>query len=239
MFAPVIRLDSIQNLKKLIEEHLNKFKELFPGKNILPKQHYMLHIPAMIEHLGPLIRASCFNFESAHKYFKELARKQNFKNLAMSLAKRHQFLECSNFGDSKESPSSHPLFATEKKCGVVYVAGAEELYLLQQKFCQCGLLPGIQLQQAHRVSWIVVNGTKFCKEAMIAIGVVNNQLLPVFGQIFQIWLISDYVYFEVCAYDTICFDYTHQAYLVEKGVPDAVSVVPYENLVDFNVFHVK
>lgn len=239
VFAPVIRLESIQYLKLLIKEHLNKFRELFPDKNIIPKQHYMLHIPGMIKHLGHLIRSSCFNFESAHKYFKELARKQNFKNLPLSLAKRHQFLECSNFGDVEESPSSHPLFATEKKCGVVRVASGEELCALQQTFNESGLLPGIQLEKVHKVSWIVLNGTKFCKDAVIAIGVCNNPPLPVFGQLRQIWLISDFVYFEVCAFDTFCLDYLHQAYLVKKVIPDVVCVVPYENLVDFNVFHAK
>lgn len=64
-----------------------------------------------------MIRSSCFSFEAAHKYFKQIARKQNFKNLKLSLAKRHQLLECSNFGDSKENPSSHPLFATENFFG--------------------------------------------------------------------------------------------------------------------------
>jgi hypothetical protein len=47
--------------------HLTNFREHFPHINIIPKQHYMIHIPSMIKDLGP------------HNYFKELARKQNFK----------------------------------------------------------------------------------------------------------------------------------------------------------------
>ena len=78
----------------------------------------------MIKSVGPMVRSSCFSFEAAHKYFKELACKQNFKNLTMSLAKRNHFLECVNFVN-EENPSS--LFATEKKFGVLRCVTAEKL----------------------------------------------------------------------------------------------------------------
>lgn len=58
-------------------------------------------------------------FEAAHQYFKQIARKQNFINLPLSLAKRHQLFKCSSFGDLKENPISHPLFLTEKKYDVL------------------------------------------------------------------------------------------------------------------------
>ena len=74
VFAPVITLPTINLLKGKIGEHLRNFKEHFPNISITPKQHYMIHIPSMIKQLGPLIRHSCFGFESAHNYFKELPR---------------------------------------------------------------------------------------------------------------------------------------------------------------------
>ncbi len=239
VFTPVIKLESIQFLKRLIEEHLAKFKELFPGQNITPKQHYLIHIPGMMIDMGPLIRSSCFSFESAHSYFKELARKQNFKNLTLSLAKRHQLLECCNFGDDQETPSSHPLFSTEKKFGVLRDVKADELPVLQQRFTESGLLPGVQLAKVFSATWVVLNGTKFSKHAVIAVGVTNDPPLPVFGQLRQIWVVSKFVYFEVSIFETSCLDFVHQAYLVKKVNPDVVQVVPYEILLDYNVFHVK
>jgi hypothetical protein len=68
-----------------IGAHLQNFEEHFPEVNITPKQHYLIHIPTMIKELGPLIWHSCFAFQSAQNYFKELACKQNVKNLAKSL----------------------------------------------------------------------------------------------------------------------------------------------------------
>ena len=90
LFSPVISKGTVTGLEGLTEEHLKRFKQLFSDKNITLKQHYVIHnIPSHIILLGLQTRASCFSFESAHKYFKELARKQNFKNLPFSLAKRH------------------------------------------------------------------------------------------------------------------------------------------------------
>ena len=92
-----------------------------------------------------MVRSSCFSFESAHSYFKEIARKQNFKNLPLSLAKRHQFNECCNFGDPEESPSSHPLFSSERSCGVIKKLEAESCQTLRERFNAHRLLPGVKL----------------------------------------------------------------------------------------------
>ena len=84
LFSPVISKGTVTGLEGLIEEHLKRFKQLFSDKNITLKQHYVIHnIPSHIIFLGLPTRASCFSFVSAHKYFKELARKQNFKNLLL------------------------------------------------------------------------------------------------------------------------------------------------------------
>lgn len=49
IMAPVISVDTIQMLKVLIPSHLRQFKHLFPDQNIMPKQHYMGHLPYIIE----------------------------------------------------------------------------------------------------------------------------------------------------------------------------------------------
>ena len=159
VFSPVIKLESTQYLKLMIQEHLIKFKELCPGMNITPKQHYLVHIPSTIKSLGPPMRSSCFTFESA--------KKQNFKNLPLSLAKGHQLLECSNLGDDQEGPSSHPLFSTEKKYGVLHAAKENELTFLQQKFKEFGLLPGVHPENVYNATWVVLNGTEFSKHATL------------------------------------------------------------------------
>ena len=239
IFSPVIKSDTIDQLRVLIAQHLSKFKDLFPNINILPKHHYLVHIPTTIQMLGPMVRSSCFSFESAHRYFKELARKQNFKNLPFSLAKRHQFNECCNFGDAKENPSSHPLFCNEISYGVLKKMSEEACQSLREKFDSLGLLPAITFSNVFKVSWVKLFGTKYARFALIAIDVSGNPILPVFGVIVSIYLIKGFVYFDVQLLETICFDYKHQAYHVREIEELSTGVCPYESLVDFNVFHCK
>ena len=235
----MIKEETIEHLKQLISQHLLKFKELFPEKNITPKQHYLLHIPGMIRLLGPMTRSACFTFESAHRYFKDLAGKQNFKNLPLSLAKRHQFEDCCNFGDADECPSSHPLFATERKYAGLREVSAEKLTYLQQRFKEFGILPGIQLQKAHTATSVVLHGTTYKKPCILAVGVSGDPHLPLFGELQKIWVVGTYIYFETLLLDTDALDYAHQAYCVRKVVPDAVQFVASDGLLDYNVFHIK
>ena len=67
----------------------------------------------------------------------------------------------------------------------------------------------------------------------------NDPPQPVFGCIKEIWLIHNFVYFEVFLFDTICFCPTYQEYLVEESSECEHVICPYEQLVDYNVCHKK
>ncbi|XP_066917219.1 uncharacterized protein [Clytia hemisphaerica] len=237
LIAPVIGKETIALLKKRVPKHLREFKRLFPEVNILPKHNYMLHFANSVEELGPPIRHSCYSFEAAHKYFKSLAKSQNFKNLPFSLANRHQYLDTANFGDNSEAGSSHPLFNKEKLNGVVKPLSANERLTLRNKFDERNFLPGIDFgTAAHKASWVVRFGTKYCRDAFLAVG-FDEEKLPLFGKIHQINIIHGYLYFEIEKYETLCFDDEFKAYQVESQ--NETSIVPYESLLDYNVFHLK
>ena len=193
----------------------------------------------MIRSLGPMIRSSCCTFESAHRYFKELARKQSFKNLPLSLAKRHQFLECCNFGDANECPSSHPFVATEKQYVGLQEVSGEKLVDLQQTFKEFGLLPGFKLQRAHKATSVLLHGTTYTKLAVLAVGVSGDPPLLMFGELHKIWIVGSYIYFETFLLETDGLDHVQQAYQVRKIVLDALHLVASDSLLDYNVFHLK
>ncbi|KAF3857496.1 hypothetical protein F7725_009355 [Dissostichus mawsoni] len=115
VFAPVISLQTVLRLKQMIEQHLKQFKQLFPDKNVTPKQHYMLHLPTQILSLGPLTRHMCMRFESKHCFFKQWSSKLNFKNVCKSLVNHNQLLECCQ----NEMGIEHPIFLHEKELGPV------------------------------------------------------------------------------------------------------------------------
>ena len=45
VFAPITDEEIIEHIRELIEDHYTKFCELYPDCSIIPKQHYMVHIP--------------------------------------------------------------------------------------------------------------------------------------------------------------------------------------------------
>lgn len=93
-FSHKVTIASVINLKQLVKEHLTSFKIAYPSARILPKQHYLVHLPSQIMMFGPLIRSWCMRFEAKHSFFKDMARRiKNFKNLPLSLAERHQSME--------------------------------------------------------------------------------------------------------------------------------------------------
>lgn len=66
----------------------------FSSVSVPCKLHYLTHYPSYILKYGPLVNLWAMRFESKHQYFKDVARKvRNFKNIAHTLAVRHQYLE--------------------------------------------------------------------------------------------------------------------------------------------------
>ena len=49
VFAPKTTSDIVAYERTLINDYLTEFKRLYPDCNIIPKQHYMVHIPEWIE----------------------------------------------------------------------------------------------------------------------------------------------------------------------------------------------
>lgn len=47
-FAPVISKDQVAYLQILINDHHQKFKDLYPQCSIIPKMHFMVHTPTAI-----------------------------------------------------------------------------------------------------------------------------------------------------------------------------------------------
>ena len=45
MFAPLVRHDTPAYLQVVVEENLTEFTKLYPNHPIIPKLHYLIHIP--------------------------------------------------------------------------------------------------------------------------------------------------------------------------------------------------
>ena len=68
---------------------------------IVTRSSLSRHFLFLYDRCGPLVRYWCMRFEGKHNYFKDLAHHVKcFKNIAKTLATRHQHLMCSYLGTS-------------------------------------------------------------------------------------------------------------------------------------------
>jgi len=92
-----ITTESIDLLSRITETFLSRFVLLYPD-NVVPKYHFLIHVPRYIRLFGPGRQQWCFRFKSAHAYFKSLVPiVRNFKNMPYTMSYRHQAHLCSGF----------------------------------------------------------------------------------------------------------------------------------------------
>ncbi|ODM86987.1 hypothetical protein Ocin01_19695 [Orchesella cincta] len=73
---------------------LKTYQEIFQ-KTLKPKHHHLTHYANSILEIGPLRNYWSMTFEAKHKFFKTSAHAScNFKNIAKTLAYRHQLSAC-------------------------------------------------------------------------------------------------------------------------------------------------
>lgn len=48
LFSPVSNSDDVAYLATLIEEHHIEFVKLYPNSSVIPKMHFMVHMPRLI-----------------------------------------------------------------------------------------------------------------------------------------------------------------------------------------------
>ena len=49
VFAPVTNADKADYIAMLVEDFLTDFKELYPERRLIPKMHYLIHLPSWIK----------------------------------------------------------------------------------------------------------------------------------------------------------------------------------------------
>ena len=231
LFAPVIGLQTINELKRLIEQHLKHMKSVFPDNNITPKQHYLIHAPSQIKLLGPMVRHMCMRFESKHCFFKQWASKLNFRNVCKSLIRHNQMYECCQ----NVSHSEHPIFSNE--CALGPTSEIRNMSYLKEK--TRAFLGNDDINNAVSVKWINLNGNKYIREKTLLVTAVNSNDLPEFGLVSNIYVINSSLYcFELQQHTTVRYDRNYMAYTIEiPNMAQATELITSDNLVDFTPYY--
>lgn len=164
--------DTVDFLNCKISDHRALLKEVFPNFVLRPKHHYMEHYPQLIRMYGPLRNLWTIRFEGKHKFFKKVIRDaQNFKNVPLMLAKKHQMaiayhMDAGSF--------FKPRVQMDRVCSSLITAFPENVqeYLeLRSPNCSTVLV----------ASSVYIDGIKYCPNMVVSVGSCSG--LPEFMQI--------------------------------------------------------
>lgn len=86
---------------------------------------------------------------------------------------------------------------------------------------------------SHRLNWVEINGTKYNKGSLV---ILSYDTLPSFGEVVDIFFVSDQYYLVcVCLY-THCFRAHFHAYEVSKLSSQQHIICTVSELIDHNVY---
>ena len=239
-FSEKISTESVMYLKTAIKEHLSLFKNEY-GARLIPKQHYLVHLPSQVLKFGPLIRTWCMRHEGKHSFFKDLASNiKNFKNLPYSLAMKHQKVECANSIVFDEYTDTSPLFGREEHNGKVKVLVGAEATLVKDSIERFYNVEWSDENHLFQTNAVTITGTLYKPGKNTLLHFSNNEEgLPEFGRLIKIWQVLDLgTFFVMQPMETVAFDLDMNAVIIEESsLPQGNQISRHEDLPSYHVHH--
>ncbi|XP_075741514.1 uncharacterized protein LOC142791002 [Rhipicephalus microplus] len=198
IFADSLPHDHLACLQDDIRYFSSSFEILYPG-HVIPKLHFLVHYPRLINELGPLKQYWCMRYEAKHQYLKSIAvRNQNFRNICKTIAGRHQLLQSyelcnSEFHNSIQTTKARPLKEKDLPPCMAEVFS-----------------PGVPVWKVNSVT--VDQITYKVKDVVI----LQKAILPSFGQISELYIYCGDVFCLVNVLGNTMFDRHRWCYVVEK-----------------------
>lgn len=211
----------------MIELYIPRFKRLYPN-SIVPKFHFLIHIPRCIRLFGPARQQWCFRFEAAHAYFKSLVPVvRNFKNMAYTLAYRHQARLCSTLATYPGAPAKkflyqgHTIYPGETVL-LPNLPNSEifNRFVAEADRDRCLIL---------RSPKVIIHGTTYRRKFVILLE-CNDDSLPLFGQIEEIFVLRERIFFIFSLLMTLYFNNKLNAYSVTEEYNNQ-EIICVENLI--------
>ena len=162
---------------------------MYTEAKVIPKFHFLLHYPEQILNVGPMVRTWNMRNEAKLNIFKQAVRLGNFKNIAFSVANRHQRLLC------YELASGHLLNSPNEygPCNQPQPIESEPKHIQDTLAL---LLPGVnQDTRVSRPTWVRVLGMTIKKAAYVIRGCDGH--FPNFAKIIDILVLCDFVVLQV------------------------------------------
>lgn len=214
-FAYEVTRNDATYLVQLIQIFLSQFNILYPN-SMVPKFHFLVHIPRQLIFFGPARQQFCMRFEVAHVWFKTLARVvKNFKNIPLSLSYRYESLRCSELAGILGESSVKFLYTGHKvnEGNVLDLADIPERELLISFLSNLHNQLSISLMLTKKIT---VHGTTYEPGSIILLKCEENDM-PIFGQITKIYSHGEDFLLLYKEYDTLYYCPTLNAYLIQDS----------------------
>jgi hypothetical protein len=225
MLCYQISVDEIALMKQMIEAHHRCFVSLY--RSPTPKFHFMVHMPSQMLMFGPSRHQWCMRFEGAHCRFKHLASVvKNFKNIAFTLAYRHQSFRCAQLYTLPNAPSRRILYSGDIVApGVSVMLGNHAHRALVSNCLNVDNLEKSILCTKN----VTVKGTSYSIGRVILLSDEDDHL-PQFGKITEIVVIDSAIAVLFTKLDTLVYESTKNAYMVRNLIPETVYAIAVDAL---------
>ena len=228
--APSCTPDLMAYLRICVEEYLCTFRELYPSQTLIPKQHYMLHYASQMEKFGPLINSWTMRQESKLSFVRKVSSSSNYKNVAKTVARRHQLWLCYQM-------QSNPHLLTPQL--EISPRNMSNTLACEDNYIQCELKRVIPSLSAESIvchpNWVTLQSSHFCKGLYVL--VKYDTMRPVFGKIIDLVTVEDTLILCVTEYYGSFFSSHYNAFIIKcRGVVSAINV---HSLTDHRPFYAR
>ncbi|KAJ8017774.1 hypothetical protein HOLleu_44589 [Holothuria leucospilota] len=222
-FSPRHNQESIVLIHGVVKDFLELYLELFKN-GLIPKMHFLMHYADHIANFGPLVACSTMRFEGKHSYFKSLAHKtKNRKNLCLTLAKRHQLLQCYHALSPYFLESDHITSSGGSVCSLSTFPEVVRTVIVSALG---------SMSEIFKVHAVDINGVTYEENSVLVTGVVQNVLQ--FSTVSSIFLKDACVYFLVSDLKTVQYSSHYHANIVcpqfQKRVIDIKDLIDFRPL---------
>ncbi|XP_043470881.1 uncharacterized protein LOC122504062 [Leptopilina heterotoma] len=218
--------DNIEHLEHIL------LHRLFP-EWLVPKFHFITHLPQYIRMFGPARQQWCFGFEREHGYFKQLVPVvRSFKNMSLTLCYRHQARLCFQLATFRGRESKKFLYQGDE----ITIGQRVLLRNLPHMELLFDFIPQDEIETFNisRCLRVKSHGTKY-KEGSIILLECEENSLPIFGVIKEIFVIDDIILFCYIKLDTIHYKETLNSYKINKPCIISQNVIRLKDLIYFHI----
>ena len=223
-FSPYSDSESVEQLSDLIHLFGTKWRLLYPQSKIKPKMHYLVHLVDDMKEFGCLHGMTCLQYEAKHGWFKD-QRIRNFKNLPLSLRKKHELYMGHKMIDINGRPSPNYLYSGDEIDEGTVTSVIALNSTVHEKLCAVfGYSQNFTVYETNRVN---IHGLEYYTGSVIVLK-KDDLRHPTFGVIDNIYVIDEKKYFIVNVLETLFYKWQFHSFVVRHT--DSIDVVIWQKL---------